>query len=175
MGFGPSQRCQTSHAGLFKASQHVAIRRRLLLSNTSINFGLTFAGGGYRAMLTGAGAFAAYDNRTVGSTEPGHLGGLVQAATYVSGLSGASWLLGSIVANNFTTIEALLDSKDVWDLSNSIFNTGGINIFSTAKYYDKLVDDVDSKRVLASMSLSLIYGVVLCLCSLSILTKAGLP
>lgn len=116
------------------------------LSNTSINFGLTFAGGGYRAMLTGAGAFAAYDNRTVGSTEPGHLGGLVQAATYVSGLSGASWLLGSIVANNFTTIEALLDSKDVWDLSNSIFNTGGINIFSTAKYYDKLVDDVDSKK-----------------------------
>lgn len=80
-------------------------------------------------MLTGAGSFAALDNRTTGSTQPGHLGGLVQASTYLAGLSGGSWLVGSITTNNFSTIEALLDSGDVWDLTHSIFNPGGINIF----------------------------------------------
>ncbi|OAX78103.1 hypothetical protein ACJ72_07592 [Emergomyces africanus] len=39
---------------------------------------------------------AAFDNRTPNSTSPGHLGGLLQTATYLSSLSGGGWLTGSI-------------------------------------------------------------------------------
>lgn len=129
------------------------------LSNSSINLGIAFSGGGYRAMLTGAGSFAALDNRTTGSTEPGHLGGLVQASTYLTGLSGGSWLVGSITTNNFSTIEALLDSGDVWDLTHSIFNPGGINIFSTAKYYDNIVNEIELKQAAGfNISITDIWG-----------------
>ncbi|KAJ4136632.1 Lysophospholipase 1 [Fusarium falciforme] len=49
------------------------------------------SGGGYRAMLSGAGMLAAMDNRTDGANEHG-LGGLLQGATYLAGLSGGNWL-----------------------------------------------------------------------------------
>lgn len=67
------------------------------------NIGIVFSGGGYRALLNGAGAFAAFDAR---SDNPnfGGLQGLLQASTYVSGLSGGSWLVGSIYVSNFTTL-----------------------------------------------------------------------
>jgi lysophospholipase len=116
------------------------------LSNTSLTIGIAFSGGGYRAMLAGAGEFSALDNRTTNSTNAHNLGGLLQATTYFSGLSGGNWLLGSIVFNNFSSIPALQDSDTVWDLEHSIFNPGGANIFSTASYWNDLVDDVHAKE-----------------------------
>lgn len=116
------------------------------LSNVSLNIGLSFSGGGYRAMLCGAGQFSALDNRTINSTQPGHLGGLLQASTYLVGLSGGNWMVNSIALNNFTSVQALQGDKDLWDLTNSIYNPGGLNIISTASYYDRIVDDVDDKR-----------------------------
>ncbi|PRT55002.1 Lysophospholipase 1 [Wickerhamiella sorbophila] len=115
------------------------------LSNDTIRLGLAFSGGGYRAMLNGAGQFAALDSRTTNSTEPGHMGGLVQAATYIAGLSGGNWLLGSLVVNNFTSVQELQASKDVWKLSKSIFAPGGINVFKTLGYWDDIIDDVEAK------------------------------
>ncbi|EXL67312.1 phospholipase A2 [Fusarium oxysporum f. sp. conglutinans race 2 54008] len=47
--------------------------------------GIAISGGGYRAMINGAGAIAAFDNRTTGSTSKGQLGGILQATTYLSG------------------------------------------------------------------------------------------
>ena len=87
---------------------------------------LAFSGGGYRAMLSGAGAVKAMDIRTPGADGLGQVGGLLQSATYLAGLSGGSWLLGSVVLNNFSTIGALQASKDVWHLQNSILAPGGI-------------------------------------------------
>ncbi|ANB11836.1 Plb1p [Sugiyamaella lignohabitans] len=116
------------------------------LSNSTIPIAIAFSGGGYRAMLAGAGEFSALDNRTANSTNQHHMGGLVQAATYFAGLSGGNWLLGSIVMNNFTSIPELQGSSDVWDLSHSILNPGGINVFSTASYWDDIADDVKSKK-----------------------------
>lgn len=87
------------------------------------NIGIAVSGGGYRALLNGAGILAAFDARTEGSTLPGHLGGFLQAATYTSGLSGGAWLMGSIFINNFTTITALLGDSTpggVWDFNRSI-------------------------------------------------------
>ncbi|KJK86458.1 Lysophospholipase [Metarhizium anisopliae BRIP 53284] len=49
------------------------------------NIGLAVSGGGYRAMLNGAGAVAAWDSRSTGSQTKGNLGGLLQSATYISG------------------------------------------------------------------------------------------
>lgn len=95
-------------------------------ANTSAlpNIGIAFSGGGYRAMLNGAGALAAFDNRTPNATNgKSQLGGLLQASTYIAGLSGGGWLLGSIYMNNFTSVQNIIDHNepgDVWQLGNSI-------------------------------------------------------
>jgi len=84
------------------------------------NIGLAVSGGGYRALLNGAGAFAAWDSRSAESDAEGNIGGLLQSATYISGLSGGSWLIGSIYVNNFTTVQASLSSPVVWEFEDSI-------------------------------------------------------
>lgn len=86
------------------------------------NIGLAVSGGGYRALLNGAGAFAAWDSRSAASTAKGNLGGLLQSATYLSGLSGGGWLVGSIYVNNFTTIQDSLNSAVIWQFQHSILD-----------------------------------------------------
>ena len=115
------------------------------------NIALAFSGGGYRAMLNGGGVLQAFDSREQNTTSPGQLGGLLQSATYMSGLSGGNWLVGSVYLNNFTTISSLLSgpSGSPWELQNSIFkgpDVGKIQLFDTAKYFDTIYDDVDGKR-----------------------------
>lgn len=110
------------------------------MSNASAlpNIGIAISGGGYRAMLNGAGVIEAFDSRTPNSTSKGQVGGLLQASTYLSGLSGGSWLVGSLYTNNFTSISNILSSDtnstgsgDLWQFGNSIFQgpeTGGIQL-----------------------------------------------
>jgi lysophospholipase len=50
--------------------------------------GIAFSGGGYRAALYGAGVLSALDARNESAMAAG-TGGLLQVASYVSGLSGA--------------------------------------------------------------------------------------
>ncbi|KAF2116118.1 lysophospholipase catalytic domain-containing protein [Lophiotrema nucula] len=133
----------------FDAGQYVDNNRD---NATSLpNIGIAFSGGGYRAMLNGAGGLAAFDSRTPNSTNSGQIGGLLQAATYIAGLSGGSWLVGSIYTNNFTSVQAIIDQNndgDVWQLGNSILKgpkTGGIQLLSTVEYYNNLYDSVKSK------------------------------
>jgi lysophospholipase len=115
------------------------------------NIAVSFSGGGYRALQNGAGAMAAFDSRTENSTSPGHIGGLLQSATYVSGLSGGAWLTGSIFINNFTSVTGLRDDNtgSVWEFGNSIL-TGpkqdGIQLFNTAQYYQYIQDAVTGKE-----------------------------
>ncbi|KAK7203074.1 phospholipase B [Myxozyma melibiosi] len=113
-------------------------------SNTSIRVGLAFSGGGYRAMLQGAGVLAAVDNRTTNATDSGHIGGLLQASTYVAGLSGGAWLLSSYVLNNFTSIEQILATPDLWNLTRSML-AAPVSFSSNSKYYDSIFEDVESK------------------------------
>lgn len=115
------------------------------------NIAIAFSGGGYRALQNGAGAMAAFDSRTDNSTSPGHIGGLLQSATYVSGLSGGAWLTGSIFINNFTTVTALRDDNtgSVWNFADSITEgpaQEGIQILNTAQYYTNIENSVDGKR-----------------------------
>jgi lysophospholipase len=114
------------------------------------NIGIAVSGGGYRALMNGAGAIKAFDSRTPNSTSPGQLGGLLQSATYLSGLSGGSWLLGSIYVNNFTTVSALQTNQpgQVWEFSNSIFEgpkEGGIQVLNSADYFKTISDEVSGK------------------------------
>ena len=82
------------------------------LDNTGAGFGqpstyptlaLASSGGGFRALLSGAGVHQALDGREGGTS----VSGLYQALTYESGLSGGGWLLGSIAGNNWPTITNL--------------------------------------------------------------------
>ncbi|KAF1938816.1 hypothetical protein EJ02DRAFT_383050 [Clathrospora elynae] len=112
------------------------------------NVALAFSGGGYRALLNGAGALAAFDNRTPNATNTGQLGGLLQASTYVAALSGGGWMVGSIYANNFTTVHDLINKNEIWQFQNSLFEgppTNQIQVLSTADYFKNLVDTVTSK------------------------------
>ncbi|KAL6862105.1 lysophospholipase [Trichoderma novae-zelandiae] len=109
---------------------------------------IAISGGGYRALMNGAGALAAFDNRSTNATETGHLGGLLQSATYLSGLSGGSWLVGSLYVQNFTSVESIILSTDgflskLWQFDHSIIN--GPAGLSTISYYRQLFDDVDGK------------------------------
>ena len=94
--------------------------------NSLPNIGLAVSGGGYRAMLNAAGVVEAFDSRTPNSTAAGQLGGLLQSTTYFSGLSGGSWLVGSLYTNNFPSVSSILaqdtesdDSGDIWQFGNS--------------------------------------------------------
>lgn len=113
------------------------------------NIALAFSGGGWRALINGGGVVKAFDNRTTGSMENGQLGGLLQAATYIAGLSGGNWLVGSLIVNNYTTVDALRDSPNVWEFGNSILKgppQGGIQLLNEAEYYNEIVKDVQGKR-----------------------------
>jgi lysophospholipase len=47
------------------------------------NIAIAVSGGGYRALMNGAGFLSAADSRTSGSTDNGGIGGLLQASTYL--------------------------------------------------------------------------------------------
>ena len=119
------------------------------------NIAIAASGGGYRAMLNGAGVIEAFDSRTPNSTAQGQLGGLLQSATYVAGLSGGGWLMGSLYSNNFTSVYDIVSqdtdsdsSGSVWQLGNSIFvgpEGDGIQLLDSAGYYSTLLDNVQNK------------------------------
>ena len=150
----------------FDASAYIENHR----DNTTAlpNIAISFSGGGYRALLNGAGALAAFDDRTRNATSSGHLGGLLQSATYVSALSGGGWMIGSIYANNFTSVQNIQDQgegTEIWQFQNSLFAgppTGGIQLLSTADYFQNLFstvgDKVDSPAGEFNSSITDYYG-----------------
>ncbi|SPO02155.1 related to lysophospholipase (lpl) [Cephalotrichum gorgonifer] len=108
---------------------------------------ISLSGGGYRALLNGAGFIKAADSRTGGDKG---IGGLLQSTTYLSGLSGGSWLVGSIYANNFSTITQLQENDAVWQFQDTIFSgpsssSKSIGALDTAKYWKNIYDEVESK------------------------------
>ncbi|KAF2218481.1 lysophospholipase [Elsinoe ampelina] len=68
--------------------------------------GLTSSGGGYRALLAGAGVVQGLDGRDSNLATSG----LFQGLTYYAGLSGGAWLLSSLSGNNWPTISKLRDT-----------------------------------------------------------------
>lgn len=112
--------------------------------------GIAVSGGGYRALMNGAGTIKAFDSRTENATAKGHLGGLLQSATYLTGLSGGGWLVGSIYMNNFSSVPSLQTQEEgaVWQFGNSIFEgpaNGPIQVVDSAQYFSNIKDAVSAK------------------------------
>lgn len=115
--------------------------------NSVPRFGIAFSGGGYRAMLCGAGALASLDSRIPGSNESG-LGGLFQSASYISGLSGGSWMLSSIYHNGFADVISLRDHPNIWNLNA----TSGVGIPSRIKPWGSNICDLLSGIQICNIS-----------------------
>ncbi|KAI0473844.1 lysophospholipase [Xylariaceae sp. FL0804] len=115
------------------------------------NIAIAVSGGGYRALMNGAGFLAAADSRTPGATDAGGIGNLLQASTYLAGLSGGGWLVGSMYGNNFSSVVQMRDGysgSSLWQFGNSIFEgpaSSGLSILNTASYWDDVQDQVGDK------------------------------
>ncbi|KAK1780485.1 lysophospholipase [Copromyces sp. CBS 386.78] len=112
------------------------------------NVAIAFSGGGYRALMNGAGFVAAADNRIKDTMAAGGIGGLLQSTTYLSGLSGGGWLVGSLFSNNFSSVETLLSENKVWDFENSIFKgpkEAGISTVNRIQYWTEVAQEVAQK------------------------------
>lgn len=105
------------------------------------NTAVAFSGGGYRAMLNGAGFFATLDNRTSDSV----FSGVLQGMNYIAGLSGGSWLVGASSipgqanVGGFATVDEM--QANVWDLTKNLFVPG-----SDLDVLEYLVDIRDQVR-----------------------------
>ena len=130
--------------------------------------GIAASGGGYRAMLCGAGQIAGLDNRTRNGTEAG-LGGLLESSTYLAGLSGGNWLVGSLAFNNWTSVQDIIDSTadssnddPIWDITHSIIDPEGINSIHDFDVWESISNDVHQKKLAGfDVSLTDIWGLAL--------------
>ena len=104
---------------------------------------LTSSGGGYRATLTGAGVVKGFDGREANKTG---VSGLYQALTYHAGLSGGSWLLSSIIGNNYPTIGSL--QANLWDttIQSSLLVPQILLSPQAARIYSAVEADIQAKR-----------------------------
>lgn len=122
-----------------------------IISNSSARIpriALSFSGGGYRALLCAAGQISGLDNRTVGTSDHGLP--ILDSVSYISGLSGGSWFLSSLVFNNWTSVQEIIDQNGqddaIWNFEHKMIDPYGINIVKDAEYWDNIKDDVDIKR-----------------------------
>ncbi|KAJ7209506.1 phospholipase B [Mycena pura] len=100
--------------------------------------GIAIPGGGLRAAQYGAASLNALDARNASSKAAG-TGGLLQVASYMSGLSGGSWVTGSLLFNNWPNIIELVfgNSQDLdgWKLDLSLVSPDGIDVLSEDNQY----------------------------------------
>lgn len=79
----------------------------LVTKPTGPTVGIAVSGGGFRAALVGAGTFNALDGRNTTAVQAG-TGGVWQLASYMTGLSGGSWFVGSLAINSNPSIYDLV-------------------------------------------------------------------
>eukprot|EP00121_Abeoforma_whisleri_P015062 Awhi_evm1s13887 len=82
---------------------------------------ITSSGGGTRAMLVGAGVFSSFDSHDKTAIE-NKSGGIFDISSYVVGLSGSSWLVSSLLVNNFPVPSQW--AKESINLDTTVFAPG---------------------------------------------------
>ncbi len=113
--------------------------------------GIASSGGGHRAAIFGAGVLNALDGRNQTSVRAG-TGGLLQTATYLSGLSGGSWLVASLAQADFPTLPDLVFGPAVadgrgfggWITQIDLLQPGNATV--TAAFVGELIEEVALKR-----------------------------
>ncbi|TPX56740.1 hypothetical protein SpCBS45565_g08359 [Spizellomyces sp. 'palustris'] len=105
--------------------------------------GIAVSGGGYRAMLYGASILSAMSTTTPSNTSPA--AGIFQLSTYLSGLSGGSWLVSSLYTTSpFPTLTPQ-NLSQTWSLNiNLLRPTSGLK--DTAQLYIDIAKDVKDKH-----------------------------
>ncbi|KAI0659449.1 lysophospholipase [Cubamyces menziesii] len=115
------------------------------------NIGIATSGGGLRAALFGAGVLNALDGRNQTSAGAG-MGGLLQAAQYLSGLSGGSWLVSSLSQADFPLLHDLMFGSGAlqgsqfggWLMNIDLLQPGP-NANSTEVFLESLIGEVSLK------------------------------
>jgi len=114
---------------------------------------MAISGGGYDSCLNGLGAYQAMDARyppAVGA----RTGGLAQCLTYIMGLSGGSFAVTTLAANNFPTVEQLVP---VWNTTVNTFV--GPNVSNVDSYYAGIFQDIGEKAEMGfNVSISDVLG-----------------
>jgi lysophospholipase len=100
----------------------------------------SISGGGYDSCLNGLGAYQAMDARYPPAMSA-RTGGLAQCLTYLIGLSGGSFAVTTLAANNYPTVADLAES--VWDPTTNIFVGPSLN--ASNEYYENIFQQVGSK------------------------------
>ncbi|KNE99222.1 hypothetical protein PSTG_07529 [Puccinia striiformis f. sp. tritici PST-78] len=114
--------------------------------------GIAYSGGGLRAALHAAGVMQALDART--SSSP--VRGVHQLASYVSALSGGSWMVGSAAANDYPIASELVSG---WELEKDLVLPGGYNPIRNAQFLDHIHDTAKLKKDAGfNISLSDVWG-----------------
>ncbi|KAG6868104.1 hypothetical protein C0993_007514 [Termitomyces sp. T159_Od127] len=95
--------------------------------------GMAIPGGGLRAALYGAACLSGLDARNDSAKAAG-TGGLLQVASYLSGLSGGSWVTGSMYFNNWPMLNDMVlgNGKEMegWLLDFNLASPDGVDLFS---------------------------------------------
>ncbi|KAI0074740.1 lysophospholipase [Panus rudis PR-1116 ss-1] len=95
------------------------VRELLSSQSTQPNLGIAVSGGGYRAALFGAGVLDAIDGRNANG-----LGGLLQASSYLTGLSGGSWLVLSFA---HAELPRLPNLTQIWRADEDLLLPKGVD------------------------------------------------
>lgn len=109
--------------------------------------GVALSGGGERAALYDAAVVNALDGRNASSVSKG-LGGILQATTYLSALSGGSWMLASLAINNFPEIYPMVlggNGSEGWLLEFNLIAPG--TTLQSNNYSTALMHDLRNKHV----------------------------
>lgn len=115
--------------------------------------GIAASGGASRAAMFGGTVLSALDSRNTTSVAAG-TGGLLQAASYLAGLSGGSWLVTSLVQADFPTIPTLIFGPEVnssedafggW-LSQIGLSTVSTNTTVQEEFIESLIAEIAGKR-----------------------------
>jgi len=69
------------------------------------------------------------------------MSGFLQAHTYISGLSGGSWLIGAIAVHDFATIQTMMN--DYWHLEDNLVAPAGF--LNKISFYDDIYTEVSQK------------------------------
>ena len=136
---------ESSYLAARKTEAAAGLAAWLLKTNASFGtnnlptVALTSSGGGYRALLSGAGVIQGFDARdsNVGTS------GVYQGLTYHTGLSGGAWLLSSFAGNNYPTISSL--KNDLWKqaFQDSLLDP---NYLLAAAAYGEVTNDILAKQ-----------------------------
>ncbi|KDE03719.1 hypothetical protein MVLG_05789 [Microbotryum lychnidis-dioicae p1A1 Lamole] len=131
-------RASTVYSGSLNASTNATVP----------TIAIALSGGGDRAALYGAGVLAALDGRNAQSRTVG-TGGYLQSSSYISALSGGSWLLTSWALNDMPDAFDMVLGKNGtelgWNLEFDLFNPSSNSTITNA-YVASLFADAGEKK-----------------------------